>query len=394
MKKYLLFLLFILAAAVSFAQTKASLTKAYNFFYEKDYIKAKQAIDLCVEDEKLATKASTYLYKGNIYLNLANQENEKRRLDNDYMIQFPDAAMEAYLAFVKAKEMNKNIEGYDMFVPDEALSRLYPLLFVRGADLLIQNELDKAEDFLQKAIISYEMTTPALPLNGELYYYYAFCLEMMKRNEEAKQYFNKAIADGTTNVNVYVRLIEIYKQENNLSKVKELINKGEVIFPDNPAFYVAQVDYFYLINDTLTAQKMLENIPQKALTNADFLINISNFFIKNSNYKKAEELLRKADILTPNNFVIYYNLGVCTYYLAEEKSKEANNLEVSGNKETANEIKIEANNYLTAAQHFFEIVIAKEPNDLNALNTLKFIYARTNSPKYQEILKKIESIQE
>ena len=65
MKKYILLTVNILILTALFAQ-KPSLTKAYNFFYDKDYDKAKVQIDLCTADEKLSTKAQTWLYKGNI----------------------------------------------------------------------------------------------------------------------------------------------------------------------------------------------------------------------------------------------------------------------------------------------------------------------------------------
>ena len=78
MRKHLLLIVNILLL-VSLSAQKPSLTKAYNFYYDKDYDKAKEQIDLCAADEKLSVKAQTWLYKGNIELLLANREyNEKQ----------------------------------------------------------------------------------------------------------------------------------------------------------------------------------------------------------------------------------------------------------------------------------------------------------------------------
>ena len=83
MKKYILLTLNLLILTALIAQ-KPSLTKAYNFFYDKDYDKAKVQIDLCTADEKLSTKAQTWLYKGNIEFLLANREySEKQKNESE-----------------------------------------------------------------------------------------------------------------------------------------------------------------------------------------------------------------------------------------------------------------------------------------------------------------------
>ena len=128
MKKQILLIVFIALNVFVWAQ-KPSLNKAYNAFSNGEYIEAKGLIDQCLEDPKLNTKANTYLYKGNIYLYLANQEYEKKRENGSYVIQYPDAPLQAYNAFVKAKELDKNVEGYNMFSPDQAFPSLYGLLF-------------------------------------------------------------------------------------------------------------------------------------------------------------------------------------------------------------------------------------------------------------------------
>ena len=74
MKAKTLLTLLLLTVTLLLNAQKASLNNAYNHFYEKDYVKAKEAIDLCVQNEKLSAKAQTWLYKGNIYFYLAALE--------------------------------------------------------------------------------------------------------------------------------------------------------------------------------------------------------------------------------------------------------------------------------------------------------------------------------
>lgn len=394
MKHIRLLILLFLCPFVMLQAQKASLNNAYNLFYEKDFVKAKEAIDLCVQNEKMATKAQTWLYKGNIYFYLANQEYMAKQNDKSAVIQFPDAPIEAYDAFVKAKELNKNIEGYEMLSPDDALSKIYSLLLVRGVDQLIANDFQTGKATLEKAIASYEMKTPPeWPLNGELYYYYAVALENLEQKDQAVAYYEKAVCDGSTNPNVFISLIESYKKSNDRQKVKGLLDNALAKNPNDPNLLVANVDYYYWVDDTVQARQLLNNLPSSVFANADATVNVANFYIREKNYAEAEKLLRKAYRLNPQSYVVVYNLGVCTYYLFNENDIQANDLKVAGSNSQAAVYQVKADNYLDEAQKFFEEALQFEPNDLNVLNAIKQIYARKKSPKYDDVVKRINELE-
>jgi len=192
-------------------------------------------------------------------------------------------------------------------------------------------------------------------------------------------------------VNVYLRLFESYKKEKNHAKMKEILDAGKRSLPENQALYVAEIDYYYFIGDKVAAHQLMENTPASVFENADLLVNIANFYILDTNYTKAYDLLKRANQMTPNNFVIFYNLGVCAYYLSEENFRMANDLEVKGDKSTAMIYKTKSENYLLEAQTYFERVHQTEPKDINVMYTLRSIYARLQSPKYAEMEAKIKA---
>jgi len=370
---------------------KPNINKAYNYFFDKDFVKAKEAIDLCTQDEKLVQKAQTWLYRANIYFYLANNEYETKRENTTFKPLFPDASEQAFDAFVKAKEMNKNIEAFEMLSPNEGIPKLYALLLVYGVDELIAGNVEIAKRVLSKAITSYEMVKPPqFPLNGELYYYYAYTLEMLNENEKSIAYYNRAITDGSNNVNVYLRLIESFKKERNSSKILEVLEAGKKSLPGNPALYVAEIDYYFFMEEKEVARTLMEKIPTSVYENADLLVNVANFYILDSDYVKAYDLLKKANQMTPNNFVIFYNLGVCAYYLSEDNFQKANDLEVKGDKSSAMVHKTKSENFLLEAQNLFERVHQTEPKDINVMYTLRSIYARLQSSKYDEMDAKIK----
>jgi hypothetical protein len=83
-------------------------------------------------------------------------------------------------------------------------------------------------------------------------------------------------------------------------------------------------------------------------------------------------------------------LGVSAYYLAEENFQIANDLEIKGDKSNAMIYKTKSENYLLEAQNYFERVHQTEPQDINVMYTLRSIYARLQSPKYDEMETKIK----
>ena len=211
--------------------------------------------------------------------------------------------------------------------------------------------------------------------------------------EAARTQYEKAIRDGSTNANVYLRLIEIYKKEENKDKVKEVIEQGRKVLPDDPNLMVAEADYYYWIGDDKAGDAVLNALPASVYNNPEAAVNIANFHIKKKEYSKAEKLLRKALLSYPDNYTISYNLGVCCYYLSEETYLKANEMEVAGKAKEAYPIKVQAENYAREAERHFNVALKQSPDDLNILYTLRAIYKRLESPEYDKIEKKIQTLE-
>lgn len=390
-----LLLLFLLSGfALAVLAQKPSLTKAYNFYYDKNFVKAKEAIDLCTQDEKLAGKAQTWLYKGNICYFLANEEYGAKQKDPAFQIAHPDAPVEAYDAFLKSKEINPNAEAMEMFSAKDALKQLYPLLLVRGVDQLIAKDYKAAKATLEKGIASYEMDKPQYPMNGDLYYYYAYTLEAMGDTKDLKTYYQKAIDDGSTVPYVYIRMMETYKAEDNPAMARKILEQAKSKIPGDVNVLMAEIDYLYWTGDSVKARNILRNVNASGFKAADEYVNLSNFYIKEKEYEQAVTLLEKANRLSPDNFVVLYNLGVCHYSLSEKLFNQYNQLAVSqSNDSAAQEYKRQSDAHLAESARYFEEARKLEPRDLNLLNTLKAIYARQQSPKYDEIDKLIHELE-
>lgn len=385
MKKYVLLAINLLILTALLAQ-KPSLTKAYNCFYDKDYDKAKVQIDQCTADEKLSAKAQTWLYKGNIEFLLANREYSEKQKNDSYQIQYPDAPVEAFDAFEKAISINPKAEALDMMTAQDALKQLYPYLLVRGVDQLIAKDFANAKKTLAKGIKSYEMDTPQYPMNGDLYYYYAYAMESLGENDEAVAYYQKALNDGSQNAYVFAKLIDHFKAKNDYQNVEKTLAMAKQKNPNDMSIRLLEIDYMYWKGDSLKAKSLLDQIDVQSLKTEDEMVNAANFYIKEKRYEAAERLLARANVLTPNNFVILYNLGVCTYSFSEYYFNRQNQLALQqANNSDIQAAKNLSEKYLAEAANYFEQARKLEPKDVNLLNTLRAIYVRQQSPKADEI---------
>ena len=393
MKKYILLTLNLLILTALIAQ-KPSLTKAYNFFYDKDYDKAKVQIDLCTADEKLSTKAQTWLYKGNIEFLLANREYSEKQKNESYQIRYPNAPVEAFDAFEKALSINPKVEALDMMSAQDALKQLYPYLLVYGVDQLIAKDFNSAKATLAKGIKSYEMDTPQYPMNGDLYYYYAYALESLNETDEAVTYYQKALNDGSQNAYVFAKLIDHYKAKNDHQNVEKTLATAKQKSPNDMSIRLLEIDYAYWKGDSVKAKSLLDQIDVHSLKTEDEMVNVANFFIKEKRYEAADKLLRRANALSPNNFVILYNLGVCTYSFSEYYFNRQNQLAIQqGDKSDIDAAKSMSEKYLQEAADYFEQARKLQPDDVNLLNTLRAIYVRQQSPKADEIDSIIKQIE-
>ena len=385
MRKSILLVVYMLILTTLVAQ-KPSLTKAYNFFYDKDYDKAKEQIDLCTSDEKLSAKAQTWLYKGNIEFLLANREYSEKQKNESYQIRYPNAPEEAFDAFEKAIAINPKVEALDMMSAQDALKQLYPYLLVRGADQLIAKDYDGAKKTLAKGIKSYEMDTPQYPMNGELYYYYAYALESLGETSEMTKYYQKAMDDGSQNPYVFAKLIEHYKTANDRKGIENTLASAKKKSPNDMNVKLLEIDYAYWSGDSVKAVSLVDQIDPQSLKTADEMVNVANFYIKEKRYEAANRLLTRANAMSPNNFVILYNLGVCTYSFSEYYFNRQNQLALqqasNGDIQTAKNL---SEKYLAEAANYFEQARKLEPKDVNLLNTLRAIYVRQQSPKADEI---------
>ncbi|QQS27861.1 MAG: hypothetical protein IPM47_13375 [Sphingobacteriales bacterium] len=96
--------------------------------------------------------------------------------------------------------------------------------------------------------------------------------------------------------------------------------------------------------------------------------------------EKAESYYTKALNIKPDFFDALYNMGALFYNEAADKIKQANELDLSKQKEY-DKLSNEAKGLFNKALPYFDKALAVEANDLNTLIALKEIHANLGDMK-------------
>jgi len=194
---------------------------------------------------------------------------------------------------------------------------------------------------------------------------------------EAKEGYNELIEMGYNNPTIYSDLSSIYKEEGDLVKAKEVLQKGINKYPNEATILFAK------INILLEESKYEEVVAslEEAIKLAPE--NYTLYFVQGQSYEqmkeldKAEAAYTKAIELNPDYSDALFNLGALHYNKAVEIYAEANDLPLDAADEYKEKTE-SAKKYFLDAQPFFERALVLLPDDLNLINSLKQIYQKTN----------------
>ena len=316
-------------------------------------------------------------------------------LNDNYQILYPNAPEDAFDAFNRALSLNPKVEALDMMSAQEALKQLYPYLLISGVSQIIDKDYLAAKRILLKGIESYEMDTPQYPMKGDLYYYYAYTLEMLGDTTDVIKNYSKALDDGSQNPYVFGKLLDYFKSKNDKYNAQKIIQSAKESLSNDLNSKMLEIDYAFWSGDSTNASLLLKQIEVYSLKTVDELVNVANFYIKEKNYEEADKLLKRAVSIEPNNFVVLYNLGVCNYSLSEKFFDIQNQLSIKDpNNPEINKSKKLSIDYLQNAAEYFEKANSLQSGDLNLLQTLRSIYVKQQlKDKIQIIESQINSIE-
>ncbi len=406
MKKIVLLTLLFFTATIGFSQ-KNQVVSAYNYHKSGKLDKAKEAIDKACLHPKSMNMAKTWYYKGNIYIDIYNSDNEEyKKLD-------PDALNVAYAAYLKATELDEKKTYYveilaRMPMVGESFFNYGANLYNAGQTALTELDTVTAHQEFGKAVDAFENAYKIYKDAGSedslTIYYIAVAAELGEDYDKARQALETLVAMSYPEPGIYSSLASIYYiQDKEAGKAATTYADGRTKYPDNLSLLLNETNFMLAEKQTDKALDNLELAAKLDTTNATIFFAIganynqivddstSSFEMKTIAFKKSVEAYNKAIQIRPDYFDPNYNMGALYVNSAAILIDEANQLPFE-EQEKYDEMKGKADEFLTDCLPYLEKAHQILPDDMSTLYSLKEIYARLgDTEKLAEINLLIEA---
>jgi len=401
MKQCIAFLLMMaLWAGSSLFAQRSAVNSAYTHYGNQYWDKAKRSIDAACLHPDTKDDAKTWMFRGNIYLMIANEQMSKKP-NPKYANLCENPLDTAFDAYYKASQLDPQIK-VTMQISDPVTGLRYCSgMFYEQAIKAINDQNAKAEKdrnydwAFNRAEKAYKSNSSDL----DVYYVYALVAELSGKKDLAKEHYSNMIKKYKVKRNEpYIRLALIYKEDGDTNRAIAVIRRHSVLKDTAPDAKV-NVDYamqeaiiYAWAGDNEKSMAVMDKALEQNPDNAVLLINMATELTEVKNYEKAEELLLKAGEIQPDNYYVYYNLGSCHYNHSLDIAKSMGEIMNDNEYQKAME---QYQQLLRKALPYIEKAESINATDHNTLIMLKLIYSRLEQkegdPDFKAKLEAVEA---
>lgn len=386
MKKLVLMLSLIGAISWATAQSgEKELRNAYSHYGNGYYDKALRSIKNALEYEDTKNEAKTWLYYGNIALQISNSNNDY------YKKMLPNADIEAYNAYMQALTLDPNVAVPNMKPqsPKQGLVFVSNMLFQKAYALLQNQAMDSA-------VLVAEMARKA-NANVNTVFMYGFTAFHAKQYDITKKEFavllkNKYKGQG---ILPYRLLATAYQLAEDTAKTLQVVEETLKMFEGDSNYYAfastAAIVYSWAgMEDKST--EIMEDALSKNPNDITMLVNYGSSLIGQHKYNDAEKYLQRALEIAPESYEVNYNMGSCYFNQYADMAKGLGDIDDDAEYDR---VKAASEEILKKSQPFLEKAQAIQGNDYNTLYMLRQVYTRTNEyDKLKDINEKMKTLQE
>jgi tetratricopeptide (TPR) repeat protein len=399
---------------------------AFNLDPTNNKEKLQEAIDLIeegVSDPETSKEAKTFLTKGEIYNEIANQYLIASQLGDTLapkqLPQIEDPAMIAAEAFLKAYELaEKKWETKDA---TKGMAQAQGHLSNSGV-MAFQDEqnYEKAyNDFkmvldLHKVLTDEKEDSNLKSEDDYLNQLYITGLSAINANkmDAAKAYFDQLYEKKYDKPVIYESLYKITAtDEAKMEEAYAYLEEGRKLFPDDVSLLFAEINHFLRIGKLDVLITKLETAIEKEPYNVSLYSTLGNVYdnlyqkalqandeaAAKENFDSAMKYYQQAVEKDPDYVDAIYSIGALYYNKAAVMTQDLNKYADDYSKEGLKkyeELKKKIFEEFDNALPFFQKAEAINPSDLNTLIALKEIYARKDDLEKSNVFKeRIDRIQ-
>ncbi len=324
--------------------------------------KARVDIDKAIVNEKTIGKAKTWFTRGQIYEGMLESPIYGKQL------QPGEGLQKAFESYAKTIELDtKDGEFGKQAAP--RMDALYGRAFNDAVNSYNAKEYDKA-------IGNYKLASQIKPQDTTAVLYSAYAYEAKQDFAGAKASYNQLLGMNYKSANLYNRLLQIARQQNDNAEASKVLQQALVAYPNNKNFMLED------LNASLAGGKGEDAIAKINKTIAADPTNSNLYAVRGSLYDQQKKTdlavadYRKAVELDPKNFDAQFNLGVYNYNKAADAYTKASKMDLKAYQVSGRKLEADGKKYFEAAIPPFERALELQPTDRNTLTSLKKIYFR------------------
>ncbi len=374
MKKLLILIALGLFISMGTYAQKNKRTSAYMYNKNKQYDKAMIAIDEAIVHPKTLNDPKTWMYRGMIYYNIANDTSATVNA------LAPNAAEISVESFKKSKELDVDKElgeGSALY-----LLNLTNIFYQRGADGF------RSSDF-QMAIKNFKQAFDIAQMDNKFDTVAAFNIGMSgvysDQPEIAAEYLKKCVDVKFLDPRVYLFYSRAEKQLGDTVKAFEIIDMGREFFPNESSLQLEEAQLFL---ETGANDKLITSLKESIdadPTNPNLYRVLGQTYENTGDIENALLYYKKAVEIKPDFGDAIFNIGAIYVNRASVLYTEANNLPFE-EMEKYKKVKGEADANLHEALPYLVKSLELNPNDEIVKGALKEAYANL---KMNDELKKL-----
>ncbi|HCB63268.1 MAG: hypothetical protein A2W93_11145 [Bacteroidetes bacterium GWF2_43_63] len=389
MKKLALFVVALVLSGVVFSQNN-QVVSAFNWLKENKLDKALAAIEPATKHPQTMSSAKTWLYRGNIYLNIALTDNES------FKALCSNPLDSAYNSYQRSIVLDKDYVATSAN-PNTAKLGLYYLgdqYFNVGANYYNKKEWAESRKYFER---TKQIKNTFGDRDSLATFYATNCALQMGDKETAMKYLKELINMEYNKPDIYSMLGNLYKESGDTTKMLNTIAMGRKRFPSDLGLIITETNYYLGKGDLAKAQDLLKVAVEKDPNNPILHFTIGSNYDrlsldttvaeaeKESMLAEAEKSYLKAIELKPDYFDAYYNLGALFFNKGVELFELANKIPAD-QFDAYEKAKTKYMEYWNKSVPYLEKASELMPDDMPTLQALKSLYARLNMPEKMKIV--------
>lgn len=364
--KHFIAVAFAAIATISLGQKQV--VSAYNANKSGDYSAAAGYIEEAITIEKAAIKDKTWRYRGEIYLNIAN--------DSVLSIQYPQALWTAMESYTKAKELD--VKGsYER----EIITGLGLVQTTAGNQGINDYVEEKFETAAAKFDLSAAVAGMFEVVDTMAIFNAALCYEKSNNIDLAIARYKTCGGHGYQVPNVYLFVANLLRQADRDEEALIELQAARELFPREQSLIIEELNIYLEAKDFERAENNLKLAAEGDPTNEILWFSLGSVYDNLGKSEMAAEAYLKALELDANYFDANYNLGAMYFNEAVAGINEANDMwkprMTKAESAKQKELEEAAKAKFMEARPFLEAAHESNPEDIDTIRSLRDIYART-----------------